>query len=313
MKTVLLVGQLKEETKDKFLALDGYEFYFYENPKEVPEEIFQKAEILISQPNPEMIQKMPNLYWIQLFSAGANGFDWIPKNIKLSNAYGAYGLGIAEYLVATSLTLLKGLPNYYHLQTEHIWDELPFDNSISKTKVIAVGMGAIGSNYLRNMHALGATCYGVKRKLTEKPDYVEEIYTFDTMGEILSECDIVALCLPETKETIHLFDKARLKSLSKDAILLNVGRGTAIVTEDLLDVIKEGHLKGVYLDVTDPEPLPKNHPLWNTERVYITPHISGRYWNEIHYDNVISVIIENLIHESNNEPLLHIVDRELEY
>jgi phosphoglycerate dehydrogenase-like enzyme len=174
-------------------------------------------------------------------------------------------------------------------------------------------MGDIGSSFAKKMNALGAEVYGVRRNVHETPDYVKAMYTMENMDEILPECDIVALSLPETAETIHLFDEARLRKMKKGAILVNVGRGTAVVTEDLLKIMKEGYLAGACLDVTDPEPLPKNHPLWNTEHVYITPHLSGRFNAEVTYDRVLNIFRTSLLHYLAGEPLDNIVNKSIGY
>ena len=105
----------------------------------------------------------------------------------------------------------------------------------------------------------------------------------------------------------------RLRLMKKTAILLNVGRGSAIVTEDLLRVMKDGHLRAACLDVMDPEPLPKGHPLWTAPRVYITPHISGGYRAGVNYDRVIDAVIRNLTLVLQGQPPVHTVDRELGY
>ncbi len=101
--------------------------------------------------------------------------------------------------------------------------------------------------------------------------------------------------------------------MKKDAIILNVGRGNAIVTDDLIKVMNEGHLRAACLDVTDPEPLPKDHPLWNTKRVYITPHISGGFRAGINYASVMDVVLNNLTLILQGKEPIHIVDRELGY
>jgi phosphoglycerate dehydrogenase-like enzyme len=174
-------------------------------------------------------------------------------------------------------------------------------------------MGDIGTNYAQKMHALGATVYGVRRSLHDKPDFVDALYTMDTMDEILPECDIVALSLPETVETVHLFDEARLRKMKKGAMIINVGRGTAIVTDALLKVMEEEYLSAACLDVTDPEPLPRNHKLWNTKHVYITPHISGRFNAQVTFDKVLRIFHDNLVRYVNGEKLQNIVDRKIGY
>jgi phosphoglycerate dehydrogenase-like enzyme len=110
-----------------------------------------------------------------------------------------------------------------------------------------------------------------------------------------------------------MFDERRLRLMKKNAILLNTGRGNSIVTEDLIKVMNEGHLKAACLDVMDPEPLPKDHPLWTTSRVYITPHISGGCRAGVNYESVTDVVYRNIELVLSGEPPVHTVDRKLGY
>lgn len=313
MINALFVGYIKEDTKKELAQLFDYEFSFYESFKDVPEKVFEKTEVVVGQFQKEYLEKTSHLKLVQLLSAGVEHTLWLPEEILLANAYGAYAQGIAEYMLACALSIHKQLPFYQQYQKEHVWEEMLSGVLINELKVLSVGMGSIGSAFLEKMATLGATCYGVKRTLENQPDFVEKLYTFETMQEILPECDIVALSLPETDETKNLFNKDLLHLCKKDAILINVGRGTAIVSEDLIEVMNEGYFKGVYLDVFPHEPLPKNDAFWRQERLFITPHIAGRYQSDANYQNVMNVIKENLQRYSSNQPLLHIVDRKVGY
>ncbi|MBR3350360.1 MAG: hypothetical protein IKG55_09840, partial [Solobacterium sp.] len=179
--------------------------------------------------------------------------------------------------------------------------------------ILSVGMGAIGTSYLKKAHALGAVCYGVRRTVHDKPDFVEKLVSESGMDELLGEMDVVALSLPGTAEVRGMFDERRLRLMKKNAIILNTGRGNSIVTEDLIKVMNEGHLKAACLDVMDPEPLPDDHPLWNTPRVYITPHISGGYRAGVNYERVVDRAVENLSLVLAGKPPVHTVDRRLGY
>ena len=312
MRTVLVTSHLREITKKEFEELEGFTFLF--KPfSETTDDERQKIDTIVGHCTKEMVEQLPNLDYVQLNSAGANTFSWLPKNITLANAYGAYAKGISEYLIACTMMIQKDLPRYLFQQKEHLWKRVMNVKVLENAKVLCVGMGSIGTAYLEKAHALGAKCYGVKRTLTKKPDFVEAVYTTDSLDQLLPDMDVVALCLPETSETIHLFDLKRLRKMKEDAILINIGRGSAIVTEDLMQVLEEGHLLGAVLDVTEPEPLPQNHPLWNSPRVYITPHISGGYESDANYDSVVAVIKKNLLRLRDGEDPIHIVDRKLGY
>lgn len=312
MKTILITDELQEATINDFKALPDIKILYQSFQETTPE---QRQEIngLIGFPNPDMVAALPKLDWVQLTSAGANNFGWLPEHIVLANAYGAYGKGISEYMIAACMMVQKDLPQYLAQQQEHNWKKNQSVSMMAGAKVLSVGMGSIGTDFLKRAHALGASCYGVRRSIHDKPDFVEELYTMDSLDQILPEFDIVALSLPETEETIHMFDYNRLMKMKASAILINVGRGSAIISDDLVHVLKEGHLLGAILDVTEPEPLPQNHALWNAPRVYITPHISGGYSSPANYTNVVSVIKENLIRYSRGEDPIHIVDRKIGY
>ena len=110
-----------------------------------------------------------------------------------------------------------------------------------------------------------------------------------------------------------MFDEKTLRSIRRGALLLNIGRGTAIVTEDLLKLQQEEYFRGVLLDVTDPEPLPADHPLWDAPHVIITPHISGGFRSPVNYARVMNVAFENLERMARGEAVLHAVDRKAQY
>ena len=301
-----------EEYQKDFAQFKDVDFHFIPRMKIRLDDI-RDAEIILGNLPENLVNQCENLKWLQLDSAGANLYKGLNESVILTNASGAYGTAISEHMLACVLMVMKKLPEYMEIQKEHGFKNLGSVNTVTTSKVLSVGMGDIGTNFARKMNALGAEVYGVRRSIHDKPDFVKELYTSETMDEILPECDIVALSLPETDETVSLFNAERLRKMKKGSILVNVGRGTAIDTMALYEVMQEGHLGAACLDVTDPEPLPKNHPLWNTQNVYITPHISGRFNAHVTFDLVMKIYKDNLTHYLNGEPLEHIVDRHIGY
>ena len=312
MKKVLVTINVRDHTREELRSLRGYEFFFREEIDNY-EEILKECDIIIGSPNQEEVRKAVRLQWIQLPSAGAEGYGWLDEGILLTNAYGAYGHGIGEFMMAEVLMFMKKLPQYLTHQKNHYWKALNSLTKIEDSVVVSVGMGAIGTRFLEIAHAMGAHCYGVRRTLHDKPDIVEGLYTPADMKEILSKADVVALSMPHTSETRGMFNKEVLSQIKPGAILLNVGRGSAIVTDDLVELIRQGHFSAVMLDVTDPEPLPADHPLWDLDNVFITPHTSGRYTSDVNYQHVIDVIKENLLRADQGRPVLHAVDRNRGY
>lgn len=306
----LFLTPIKEEMKHLFTD-EGIEVIFKER-NEVTQEDLTDIEIVFGNTDLNLVNNS-DIKWLQLDSAGANTYRDLKDSVQLTNCSGAYGTAISEHMLACTLSVIKNLYRYKELQEDHDWRNLGSVPTISNLKVLSVGMGDIGSSYVKRMHALGAKVYGIRRTIHEKPDYLEGLYTMDEIDEVLPSMDVVALSLPETEETIHLFDYDRFHKMKKGAILLNVGRGTVLKETDLIKVMKEHYLSAACLDVTEHEPLPVNNALWNTENVYITPHISGRFNAETTYDQVIDIFLTNLKHYLKHEPLEHVVDRKLGY
>ena len=300
------------EEKRKLFEKDGLEIIFT-SKKEVTAEMLQDAEIILGNVSPDLINSSDTVRWVQLDSAGADSYKILKDEITLTNCSGAYGEVISEHMLGCVLAVEKNLYAYYDRQKERSWDNLGSVPVMRNLKILCVGMGDIGSAFALKMHMLGCRVYGVRRTVHDVPDYIEAMYTMDNMDEILPECDVVALSLPQTPETIGMFDYARLSRMKKNAMIINVGRGSAINSVDLVRIMKEGHLKAACLDVTEHEPLPKNNPLWTCPNVYITPHISGRFNAEVTYDKVVDIFTTNLDHYLNSQPLEHIVDKTIGY
>ncbi len=309
---VIISGSHTEKTIQRFRKLNA-DVVFVPSLADADPKDLAEAEIVAGGVNPQLLEQMPKLRFVQLFSAGANNYGWLPEQIILANAYGAYGESIAEHMLTTTLMAMKRMPEYLDMQKEQGWNLLKNIDRFAGSNILSVGMGAIGTSYLKKADALGAICYGVRRSVHDKPEFVQKLVTVDEMDELLPEMDVVALSLPGTAEVKGMFDERRLRLMKKSAILLNTGRGNSVVTTDLIKVMNEGHLKAACLDVMVPEPLPKDHPLWTTSRVYITPHISGGYRAGVNYESVTDVVYRNIELVLSGEPPVHTVDRKLGY
>ena len=310
---VIVTGRHSEESLRLFRSLPDCRVVTAERREDLRPEDLADAELYAGWVSPELVCKMPRLRFVQLFSAGADRFGWLPEGITLANAYGAYGDSIAEHMLTTTLMAMKRMPEYLHMQDRKGWELLTDIIRLEGSKVLSVGMGAIGTAYTRKAAALGAVCYGVRRTVHDNPEFIRELVAPEGMDALLPEMDVVALSLPGTGSAAGMFDERRLRLMKKSAILLNVGRGNAVVTDDLIRVMADGHLRAACLDVMDPEPLPEDHPLWTTPRVWITPHISGGYRAGVNYDRVIDTAVQNLTLALQGKPPIHTVDKNLGY
>ena len=306
MINVLFVTPVTEDRKQEFENMDGFSFVF-KAAADVTEDDVKEADAILGNLPLSMIEKASNLKWIQLNSAGANTYKDIRSDIILTNASGAYGEAISEHMLGCVLMVLKNLARYLEMQKSHDWENLGSVNTLSITKVLSVGMGDIGTSFAKKMNALGAEVCGVRRSIHDKPDYVKELYTMEDLDRILPEFDVVALSLPETEETVHLFDAKKLSLMKEGSILVNVGRGDFIDCNALNAVLDEGLLRGAALDVTDPEPLPLKHSLWRNSRCLITPHVAGGAFGKSDKteDIIAAICCDNLRRYVAGEELTH--------
>ncbi len=279
MKKILVTLPVRPDQEAQLHKIAPHaDFTFAINGKASIEQVHM-ANIILGSVPPKFLKGAESLEWLQLNSAGTGGYTngILKDGVILTNASGSYGLAISEHLLAMAMALQKKLHMYLLNQQNALWqDEGPITSMFGAT-VLVVGLGDIGGEFAKRCKCLGSHTIGIRRVAREKPDYVDAVYTMEQLDDLLPKADIVALSLPQTKETTHLFSADRFKRMKKGAILLNVGRGSAIDQEALIEALASGQLGGAGLDVTDPEPLPDNHPLWDAENLILTPHVSGGY------------------------------------
>lgn len=283
---------------------------------EVPDDIWAQAVVILGNPTPEQLKKCGNLRLLQLQSAGADNYckpGILPESVALCNATGSYGLAIAEYMVGVTLMMAKNLHRYRDQQFAGVWRDLGPVVPISGSKVLIIGLGDIGTEYALRMYTLGADIIGVTRTPKEGPPFVQKMAVTAELDALLPEADIVAMALPGGKDTTHLMDARRLALLKPSALLVNVGRGSAIDTDALTKALAGGKLAGAALDVTDPEPLPADHPLWHEPRAVITPHVSGGFHMHDVYEKLVVRCTRNLAAFVQNRPYESVVDRSTGY
>lgn len=320
-KTTILIDfpgdfEVEEAQLDKLRQVTSGARLICTNDREITEELLAEADVLIGMPPEGIFKSARKLKWFQLLSAGADRYvkpGVLPQGVILTNATGAYGKSISEYMICAVLSLLLDFPHYRDNQRQHLWKSSGKSRHILGTTALVVGMGDIGGEFAARYKALGGRVIGVRRTPAVKPDFVDELYTADKLDELLPLADVVALSLPSTKETARLFGKEKFDRMKPDAVLVNVGRGTAVDTGALCDALSAGKICGAALDVTDPEPLPKDHPIWDAPNLIITPHISGGWDAPENYRRVFEIVYENLSRYLHGQPLLNVVDMETGY
>ncbi len=275
----------------------------------------ENSEVIWGNIDPKKLIGHKNLRWMQTSSAGVDSYldGCFPAHATLTNSTGAYSLAIAEYMVAVHLALYKKLPLYRDAQAQRSWQSLGVVRSMQSCTVLILGMGDIGSEYAKRVKALGAYVIGVRRTDARKPDYVDEVYLTESIPELLPRADVLALALPGTAKTSKLINSDSIALMKNDAVIINVGRGNAIDTDALYNALNDGKLGGAALDVTDPEPLPKDNKLWDLSNVLITPHVSGGFHMQETVDEIYNIFEANLTRYILGQELVNIVDFEQGY
>ena len=282
------------------------------------EQRIKECEIIFGTISPKLLPEATELKWLHTQFSGVDYFlnpdNNFPKDVILTNSAGTFGIAISEYLLTVTLMLMRRNLEYARLQFQNTWKPLGEVKSIYGSKICIVGLGDIGENFAKRCKALGAIINGVVRTpRVVMPEVVDKLYTIDQLDEAIEKADVVALCLPQTNETIGLFNEARISNMKHGALLLNIGRGTAIDTNALIRALQSGQLGGAGLDVTDPEPLPSDSPLWQMDNVIITPHISGNETLELTNDLIVDKFIKYLHDYLADREFERIVDKEVGY
>ncbi len=310
-KNVLVLIPVKEGHKSQLEVKAPSAAFTYATQETVHISQVQNANIIIGNVPADMIKDSKNLEWLQLESAGVGNYtndNVLPENAVLTNASGAYGLAISEYMLGVLLELYKNLHLYRDRQADSDWSYQGSVKSIYGSTALTVGLGDIGGEFTKRLKALGAYTIGIRRTDTNKPDYLDELYFMDAFETLLPRADILALSLPATNLTQKIVNRKTLQLMKRDAVIINVGRGNAIDTDALCDALERGQISGAALDVTDPEPLPKDHRLWKIKNAVITPHISGGFSLQETHEQIIRISARNLEAFMNGKSLINVVD-----
>jgi len=214
------------------------------------------------------LDENPQLDWVQLPFAGVDAFaDILKRPITFTSAKGAYREPVAEHALALTLALCRAIPMRVRAKS---WGE-KFAVSLYESRVLVLGAGGITDELLRLLKPFDCEV-AVVRNQPQKVMGATSTHGFSELDEQLAQADVVILALALTDTTRGLFDLARFKKMQPTAYLVNIARGAHVVTNDLIAALEQGLLAGAAVDVTDPEPLPDGHPLWEAPNIIITPH-----------------------------------------
>ncbi|HKU13905.1 MAG TPA: D-2-hydroxyacid dehydrogenase [Steroidobacteraceae bacterium] len=280
------------------------------------EEAKQAANVdaLIGLCNPAVLAAGNSIKWIQMLSAGVERCVSIPavreRDILVTNMQRISGPVIAEHVMAMALGFVRGIDGYVRLQEHRDWQRNPPPGrrmSVVQGKtMLVVGLGGIGTEVARRAHALGMKVTATRNSSRTGPEFVSYVGLPDELTKLAAQADFVVNCAPLTPETTGIFDAKFFAQMKPTAYFINIARGGSVVTSALLEALTSNKIAGAGLDVTDPEPLPADHPLWKAPNVIITPHIANE--SDLGSDTEISVAQENLRRYVAGERMLSVVD-----
>jgi phosphoglycerate dehydrogenase-like enzyme len=279
--------------------------------KAAPDPALLEADIAFGQPDPEMALQSPRLRWVHLTTAGYTRYDGAEfrgkfggRGGQLTNSSLVYAEPCAEQVLAFLLAQARQLPASHESQrTDRAW---PYIERRARCRlllgqsVVLLGFGAIGRRLAELLAPFGMDVVAVRRR--PAGDENVRVVTEDQLDAALTGADFVVNILPDNPATVGFVNAARLAAMKPGAIFCNVGRGTTVDQEALLATLRSGRLGAAYLDVTEPEPLPPEHPLWTAPNCHITPHTAGGHDNEP--ERLARHFLENLRRFERSEALL---------
>ncbi len=294
-------------------AAPGVELLFAGSPEEALK-LAGDADAALGLCSPELLAAGPGIRWIQSYSAGVERCVALPavreRDILLTNMQRVAGPVMAEHVMAMMLAFARGLHVYIPERMAGRWTrDLPPPAQLltleGKT-VLVVGLGGIGTEVARRAHALGMRVVATRASGREGPSYVSYVGLPDELRKLAGEADFIVNTVPLTPATTGMFDAGFFAAARPGAFFVNVGRGPSVVQDDLIAALRSGRLAGAGLDVTDPEPLPADSPLWQMQNVILTPHVSAGsdLGNEVRF----AILRENLRRYVAGERMLSVVD-----
>ena len=308
---ILVAIPMNEAQQKALSALASNADVTYTTAETVTQQQIAGAEIILGNVPIPMLKGAKKLKWLQLNYAGSDNYaapGVLPEGVILTNATGAYGLAISECMLAGVFSLIKRLGEYQTNKEQHLWQNMGEVRSIYGSTTLVVGFGDIGSSFAQRMHALGSTVIGIRRNVTDAPDYVSALYQMDKLDELLPLADFVALSLPNSPQTQKVMGAKQFDLMKQTATLVNVGRGSAVDTDALVEVLNTGKIGGAVIDVVHQEPLPAEHPLWDCPNLVLTPHVTGNYNLPETLTRVVNIDLRNLAAYLNGQPMESVVD-----
>jgi len=274
------------------------------------------ADAFIGEPTPEMVRAGKKLKWVQIMSAGAErvlflsgGNDLRDSDIVLTNNRIVQGPEIADHALALLLTLSRGLNRFIADDKNETWDPRNYKGiELNGKTAVIIGMGGIGQQIATRAWAFGMNVIGVDPQDYPISPFVKRMVKPDQLDDVLPEADVLFISAPHTEQSHKMVGAKEFSLLKKGSYFVAVSRGGVYDMPGLVKALDEQRLAGAGVDVVDPEPLPKGHPLWKFNNAIVTPHIAGR--SDRDRDRMVNTIKDNIARFADGKPLLNVVNKQ---
>lgn len=301
---------------DAAAAALGFAVDYYDSNAPV-EPDYSDCEVIFGHADPKLLKKAAKLQWLCSDFAGVEKYlddsVWPHPGCLLSNSSGAYGPAIAEHVVMVLLMLLRRMPEYQSELARREWTVHAPIRSITGSRLVVLGAGDVGSHIARRLQALGAVVTGVSRSGRAEGPGFDRVLPLTRLEEVLPQADALILALPATAETAGLLSRQRIALLPPQALVVNVGRGSTVDQDALVEALLSRAISGAALDVMTPEPLPRDHPLWSCPNTILTPHISGNMALDLTCDTALELFLSDLSRYAAGKPPRRLVERKRGY
>lgn len=273
---MLTVSLPDQDWLDDVGPLDGVDAVVWDpatEPPRDPVDVFV-APYMARPETFDVLDAQPSVRLAQVLSAGYDGVvERLPEGVALANAKGVHDAATAELAVALVLASRRGFDDFAAAQAKGVWDQGGFRPGLADARVLLLGYGSVGRAIARRLAPFEVGLTAVASRARDGDDLVDRVHGIDELLDLVGDHDVVVSVLPSTDATTGILGEQVLGAMRDGALLVNVGRGTALDTDAALR--HAGRIR-LALDVTDPEPLPDGHPLWSAPGVIVSPHVGGR-------------------------------------
>ena len=319
MKVLVINSQLEQKHFELISStvekLDA-KVAFYKTEAEIPPCDFDTD--IIYGFAPSIVKTSKTLKWLCVPWAGVDSL-MVPgyfanEECLLTNSAGAYGVSIAEHMIAMALIMMRRLNEFLEETGNGLWFSPRPQKSLKDCRITVLGTGDIGTTFAKRVKAFEpAEITGVCRSGKSEAAVYDKVLPVSELDSVLPETDLLAMSLPATEETKGILSRPKIELLPEGAYIINVGRGSAIDENALADNLDNGHLAGAALDVFQTEPLPQDDRLWHTKNLLITPHVAGNMTLPYTKQKNVEMFLEDLNNFIEGKPLKYLVDRKLGY